>query len=126
MPFISQTSLAGPSQLGTLQVTYNEVSSVGSGTTTQVTTFTNTTSKISYLQMVQCSGDNIARWDLIVNTTSIGTVRTEFTSLNDSFDFRSGMSQGYALNPGDVVVLNVLHNRPNLGMFEAQIQIVNF
>lgn len=105
--------------------TYNEIVSVASGMTTTIVTYTVPVGKEAVLQRCPVSGDNIARYDLLINNVVQDTVRTMFgADLTQLFDFTSGNDSGLVLNAGDVVKIQVLHNRPSLGMFESRIQVL--
>lgn len=103
--------------------TYNEVSSVASGVTTLITTYTVPALKKAAIQRVSVSGENIARWDVLVNNVIVDTRRTFFGNLNEYFDFSSINANGTLLVPGNTIKVKVLHNRPMIGTFEARIQV---
>lgn len=103
---------------------YGEANAVVSGSTTQIISYTVPVGKVSIIQKVECSGENIAKYQLLVNGTPIATLRTYFGGeLNTTFDFITGQDNGYVVNAGDVVSVTTLHNRPFLGDFEARIQV---
>lgn len=103
---------------------YGEANAVASGATTQIMSYTVPPGKVSLVQKIECSGENIAKFQLLVNGTVIGTLRTYFGGeLNCTFDFITGQDNGYVVNAGDVVSVTVLHNRPFLSDYEARIQV---
>lgn len=103
--------------------TYNEVSSVASGITTLITTYTVPALKTASIQRVSVSGENIARWDVLVNDVIVDTRRTFFGNLNEYFDFTNANANGPSLVPGNTIKVKVLHNRPMVGTFESRIQV---
>lgn len=125
MSFITHTSLGGGLPSGIVSSVYAEISSVPSSALTTILSY-NVIDDLVMLQTVSCSGDNIAQFDLLINSTVIARIRTEFTKLNEELDFAYGNANGLNLNNGDVIILKVKHFRPYLGSFEGRIQIVTF
>lgn len=106
---------------------YNKVNNVINGITTSILTYTVPNSKRSVLEKIAVSGDNIAKYDILLNGDNLETKRTYFgSSLNADFDFTSKTSLGTVLNSGDELTVNVVHNRPYVGSFEARLQVVEF
>lgn len=104
--------------------TFNEVTSVASGVTTTVATYTVPAGKSGVLERIWVSGENIAFYEIYVNATRIDAGRTYFGgALNIEFPFMS-MSSGVALAAGDVVSIKVTHTRPMLANFEGRIQVI--
>ncbi len=102
---------------GVLKSRYYEVSGVVSGITTLVASYT-TTAEVR-LQKISFSGTNIAEYELVIDGNTEDKARTYFgNSLNGAFDFDSGIK----LNPGQIINIYVLHNRPSSGEFNARIQ----
>lgn len=105
--------------------TYNQISSVVSGSTVEIVSYTVPMNKTSILQRCPVSGENIARYDLIINSTTQDTLRTMFGGdLTGEFDFTSGNDSGLALNSGDVVSIQVFNNRPDIADFNGRIQVL--
>jgi hypothetical protein len=104
---------------------YNEILAVPSGAITQLNTYTVPVGKQAVLQRCPVSGENIARYDLLINGVVQDTVRTMFGGdLTQMFDFTSGNDSGLVLNAGDTVKIQVRHDRPDPGAFEARIQVL--
>lgn len=104
--------------------TYNTAAAVATGTLTTVTTYTVPAGKTAILEKITASGDNVARFHAQLNGTDIDVQRTYFGGgFNVNFDFVSS-GIGQTLNAGDVVRIQVLHNSPNVGAFNARIQVV--
>lgn len=102
-----------------VQNIFNEVQSVASGVYTQILTFTAVDE--CQLKKVVCSGDNIATYDIQVNSDVQSKQRTYFGgSLNCKFDFEEGL----LLEPGDTIEVYVVHNRPSIGDFNSNILIL--
>lgn len=102
---------------------YNKVSSVSNGVLTDVVTYTVGAGLNVVLQRIEVSGENYAKYTVLLNGTSIKTKRTNVTNLNQIFEFITGNNSGYLLVPGDIVKVQVIHNRPSVGDFEASVQI---
>lgn len=103
---------------------YSEVTSVGSGITTTVITYTVPVSNTAVLERVTISGENIALFTLKVNGTTVDVFRTYYLNLNGIFNFLTGNSNGYTLNTGDVVTVSVLHTQSSVANFESRIQVI--
>jgi hypothetical protein len=77
------------------------------------------------LQKAPFSGENVARYDLLINGTKQETARTMFGGdFTGEFNFTTGNTSGYLLNAGDVVSIQVFNNRPSTASFEARIQVL--
>jgi len=114
-----------PSPNANVKSTYNEVLAVPPGATTVIVSYTVPTMKQAVLQRAPFSGENVARFDLLINNVVQDTARLYFGGdYTGSFDFTSGNDSGLLLNAGDIVKIQVLHNRPDTGAFEARIQVL--
>lgn len=109
---------------GTLKNFYNEITSITSGILTTIQSYTAPVGKISYLQLAEFSGTNIAEYTVVINSNIQAKKRTYFgSSLNGQIQFnQSGI--GLLLTVGDIVYIKVIHSRPDLGDFEGRIQVV--
>lgn len=104
---------------------FNSITAVASGINTTLITYTVPVSTIAYLQRIELSGNNIATYEIYIDAVLSGKKRTYFGgSLNETFDFDAGTNRGLKLIAGTVVQLKVLHNRPDLGDFEARLQAI--
>jgi hypothetical protein len=123
---INATIVEKPSTGEVVKNIYSEANSVASGLTTTLVTYTVPGSlTTSIVQRISVSGENIAKFTVFVNAVKIDTRRTFFgDSLSEYFEFTTGSSDGFALNPSDTVVVKVLHNRPSVGDFEARLQVL--
>lgn len=99
--------------------TFDTVSAVASGLETTIVTYTVPSGKTGRLNRTEFSGENIAVYNLYLNGDLIHRRRTFFgNSLCEEMNFESGIE----LADGDVLILKVLHDRPDSGDFEARIQ----
>jgi hypothetical protein len=73
--------------------------------------------KIFYLEEVECGGENIARYDVLIDAVLSARKRTWFSGgLNLRFIFNK-----LELNAGSIVTVKVEHTRPTSGDFESRI-----
>jgi hypothetical protein len=100
-----------------LSIYYNEISSVASGATTAIYTFTAPSPGFRMFK-IDVSGENIALYTLKKNGVTIFSKRTFYGVLNTTFAFED-FDNGLVLNTGDVLVVNVLHMKPYPANFEA-------
>lgn len=104
---------------------YSESPSVASGAETAILTYVIPTGKIAFLYRADCSGENIARYQVRLNGNVIATRRTYFGGgLNTSFEFMTPNKRGLVLEAGDVLEIRVIHYRPDLADFEARSQLL--
>ena len=114
-----------PSPNSTVISTYNEVVAVASGATVTIVSYTVPAGKQGILQRCPVSGENVARYDLLINSVKQDTLRTMFGGdLTQMFDFTSGNDSGYVLDAGDVISIQVYNARPLSATFEARIQLL--
>ncbi len=77
------------------------------------------------LQRVSVSGNNVGRYRVFVNGSVVDTRRTYYGgSFNEYFEYSTSASDGMPLNPGDTVVIKILHDRIYVGDFQARIQVL--
>lgn len=101
-----------------------DASSVATGVQISLSNYTAPAGKTSYLQLVEVSGSNIALYLVLINGIRQATKRTHFGgSLNEQFDFEVYGSKGLKLSPGDIVDVQMRHDRPYTGDFESRIQV---
>lgn len=109
---------------GLLKTFYNEVTSVANGATTVIQSYTAPIGFASFLQKIEISGTNIAQYVVKINGTIQDKKRTYFgASINLEFKFVE-TGTGLPLTVGDVVTVEVVHARPNLGDFNSRIQVI--
>lgn len=102
-----------------LTITYNEISSIGSGSETLLATLTAPLAG-ARIQKVDVSGNNVALFRVKIDGNTIATKRTWWSNFNEKFEFESFVN-GLLLTSGQVLTVTVLHERPYLGAFEATI-----
>lgn len=101
---------------------FNSISSVSSGNLTTILSYTVPFGITDYLSKIEASGDNIATFEVSINGVLNARQRTYFgADLNTHFSYSVDTLLGYTLNSGDIVTVNVIHDRPDLGNFEARI-----
>lgn len=95
---------------------FNEVTSVGAATLTNVISYDALLP--SKLERILVSGTNIAEYLVFLDEIVIAKQRTYFSSgLNSQFDFGVNLAQG------SNITVKVIHNRSNLGDFNASLVI---
>lgn len=102
---------------GTVVNTYGVASSVASSTPTTVVSYTVPVGKTLLINVIEFSGENIAKYEVDVDAAIEATRRTNFGSdLTGEFSFyRLGIAAG------SVVRLIVEHPRPGVADFEGRI-----
>lgn len=116
---VNVTSPITITDTGIVNNVYGEVNSLVSGLTAVLVNFTATSN--CALQIASASGDNIAEYWVEVNSSVQSRKRTYFSGdFNVDFDFKKGIP----LVSGDVVEVKVVHNRPTVADFNANLVIV--
>lgn len=114
-----------PSSNVTLINKYNELAALASGSTTVLVTYTVPPSKESVLQKCAFSGDNIGKYQVLINNVVQDTGRTMFgADLTGCFDFTTGNENGIVLVAGDIVKIQVFNPRPYAADYNARIQVL--
>lgn len=104
---------------------YAEIVAVAANVETTIVSFMTIGGRRTFLQQVVASGDNIAKYKVKVNGTTIDFKRTMFGSdLNAEFKFDGEMNPGLEMTVGDTITVTVTHPRPSVGNFNAKIQYV--
>lgn len=104
---------------------YNQILSVVSGATTTLINYTVPAGTTAVLERANASGENVARYDILLNNVLFDTRRTMFgADLTTDFDYTSGNNDGIQLVAGDNIKIQVLHNRPMIGDFNARLQVL--
>jgi hypothetical protein len=102
-----------------LNINYNEISSIASGLETTLITLTIPVGG-RRIQKIDFSGNNIALYRVKVDGNIIATRRTWWGNFNESVSFERFLN-GLKLIASQVLTVTVVHDRPNLGSFEATI-----
>lgn len=99
---------------------YNEVTSVATGVLTTILSHIATVdSKIDYIHV---AGTNMTEYQILINSVIVDKTYTYFgSSVSQVFNFN-----GTDLFVGDLIEIKTIHNRPDLGTFNARLQIREF
>lgn len=117
----------GASPTSITKSNFNEILAVASGVETNILTYTVPAVTSAYLQTISTAGSNIAQYKIYKNAVLIDKKYTMFgMSLDIDFDYRNNsiFDEGFKFNAGDIITINVLHNRPYVGDFNARIQVI--
>lgn len=99
---------------------YNNVNAVVGGVLTTILTYTVPVATNSFMKRVEVSGTNIAEYTIEVDAVVAAKQRTYFgAGLNTTFEFGPGVKY----TTGQVITVKVLHNRPDVGDFDARLQV---
>lgn len=101
--------------VGTNQNYFFEASSVASGTTT-IATHTVGVGETFFLNEVFCSGDNIAYFEVFIDTIKKDKARTWWTSFNVTIPFG-----GLEVDAGSTIEVKVTHASSEVGDFNAKL-----
>lgn len=107
--------------------TYNEITSIASGSETTISTYTAPVGKTTYITRIEATGTNIAQYQVYKNLSVISKFYTNFGSdLSTTFEYMTGIGDfpGLKVNVGDVITIKVLHSRAAAGDFAARIQSI--
>lgn len=101
---------------------FNEVSAVVTSALTSILTYTVPAGKEFKFMYAEAGGTNIADYRLKLDGTRFARKRTYLNGdMWVPFDFRVGDTSGKLLTEGQVLILEVVHDRPDPGDFEARI-----
>jgi hypothetical protein len=118
---INIQSILNPNSTGLKK--YSEITAIAAGLETTIVSHTALPGRRTFLQKVITSGDNIAKYRVKINGTTIDLQRTYFgAELNALFEFEGDMNPGLEILSGDQVTVTVFHNRTMVGDFNAKIQ----
>lgn len=96
---------------------FNAVSSIASGSNTQVVVYTVPAGKTFFLDLIEFSGQNIATFQVVVNSSVEAQKETYFSGpLYGEFKFEK-----LKFTSGDVIELKVEHQRSETGDFNGRI-----
>lgn len=97
---------------------FNEITNLESNNESTIVSYT--ASVNCFVSQISVSGDNIATYRVLINGDTVDKARTYFgAAFNHCFDFKDGI----LLTAGQTVRVNVVHDRPDLGSFNARIQV---
>lgn len=116
---------SAPVAAGTTLIKYNEVLAVASGATQTILTYTVPNSTTTIVKRISISGENIATYKVIYNSSTIATLRTYFGGALDSgISFVDGENDGFTMAAGDIITVEVLNFRPMTADFSSTLQIM--
>jgi len=95
---------------------YGEATSVPSATPANIISYTVPVGKVVALDKIEVSGENVAKYQVDIDGSIVGTRLTYWCDFNADFTFRQKR-----LVAGTVVKVTVEHNRPMTGDFFASI-----
>lgn len=111
-----------PTTPNTVITIFNAITNVSTNNLTTLVTYTVPALKTFNLQKIIVSGSNIAQYDFFVDSNQIARQRTYFSGgLNAEFNLNADPDRGLPLNSSQIVSVKVIHQRPDLGDFEATI-----
>lgn len=95
---------------------FQTVSAVPTTTPTLLFTYTVPVGKTLVMDLLKLGGDNVATFDIEIDSTIEGKGRIWHTSYKDKIEFN-----GLTLIAGQKIEVKVNHNRPSVGAFEARL-----
>ena len=101
---------------GTAINVYDDVSSVAQSSATTILTYVVPALKTFYFKNASVSGTNIATYTVKVDGGTQDLKRTYWGMFNETFSFEK-----YKINSGETITVEVIHERPNSGDFNAKI-----
>lgn len=114
-----------PSDRITSAFKYNSVPTVANGVETTIVTHTAVGGRKTFLQRINGSGDNIAKYRVKINGIEVDMKRTYWgNGLNVEFQFDGQLNEGLELAVGDIVSLTTIHERPHVADFNGKIQYI--
>lgn len=114
-----------PSSTNVVVNTYNELVSLASGSTSFIVTYTVPFGKEAVFQRASFSGENIARYDLLINGFIQDTARTAYAGdYTGEFNWTTGNDSGLVLVAGNTIKVQVYNFRPSAANFEGRIQVL--
>ena len=119
-----QVTVVSSSVTQNVTINYTETTGIAAGITTNIGTYTVPAGKTAVLQKIFVSGENVSKYTILLNGNAINTKRTNYTNLNEVFDFLVNNSDGYILSAGDILLVKVLHDRPTPSDYETTIEMI--
>jgi hypothetical protein len=106
---------------GTVKNYYNEITSVGAGNLTTISTYTVPSGHTSSLLKYVFNGSTIATYTILFNNIVIDKKYTMWgSSFYGDFEFINGLP----LISGDVIIVKVIHQQGALNSFNGRIQVI--
>lgn len=108
--------------VGTTTNLFNQISAVAMGITTTIISYTVPVGNDFKLCLVEVGGSNIAEYEVLINGSLNARKRTWFSGpFTDEFIFETNLAGGIVVPSGQIISVQVTHDRPDLGDFEARI-----
>lgn len=120
------TTLSGAVNLAMqpLQNYYGE-STIASGATSTILTYTVPVGKTAYLQSVSVSGETIATYSLFKGLVKFAVKRTAYGPGYDAeFDFTPSGAAGLVFTAGQQILVTVTNNGPDPGLFNSNVKVI--
>jgi len=95
---------------------YNEINSVAQGVLSTIVSYTVPVAKTLSLEKVEVSGENIAIFEVLINSITKGKRRTYWGKFNSDFEFK-----GFTVAAGLTVEVKVIHTRTVAASFNANL-----
>lgn len=103
-----------PSTSDTSVNEYSEISSLASGSLTTILSYTVPVGKTLFLNHIEVSGGNIAKYQVEINSIVKGTRRTYWGNFNSDFYYNK-----QKILSGIIIKVSVIHTRPIVADFNA-------
>lgn len=98
---------------------------VASAATVTLVSYTVPVGYTAVLERANASGGNVAQYTILINNVTFDLRRTMFGGdLTTDFDYTTGTSNGYVLNSGDNIIIQVTNPRPMAAPFNARLQVL--
>lgn len=104
---------------------FNEISGAAAAVSNTILSYTAPAVTNIHLVSIDVSGDQIAQYDVELNSSTISRRRTYFgSSLNDVINFETTGTVGLKLLPGDTILVKATHSRATVGSFCCRLVVV--
>ena len=102
---------------------FQEAVGVANSAETTILTYSVPSGRTAFLSRIDVGGENIARYEVYIDSDLIARKRTYWgNGLGESFDFSLSSRRGLQVEPGEIITVKVIHERPFSGTFEARLQ----
>lgn len=109
---------------GEVKSFFNEVTAVGTTVLTTILTYIAPAGKVTFIQGIEVSGTNIAEYQVLKNASVIDKKRTYFGGDLDAEFIYAFTGTGLPIAVADTITIKVIHGRPNVGDFNARLQVI--
>lgn len=109
----------------TVKSIFGQQAMVAASATVTLVSYTVPLGYTAVLERANASGGNVALYTVLINSTTFDIRRTMFGGdLTTDFDYTTGTSNGYVLNGGDNIIIQVTNTRPMAAPFNARLQVL--